>query len=98
MEPKVVNQCLPWVWQYDEKRTFNNWAHGYIHYYDGREVSEKVLEMIQQEVQECDFFGGFHALKSVAQRLRIGFVHSRTYCRYVYPKSAFLKTIVWSFQ
>ena len=107
MEPKVANQCLQsqhGLWQYDEKRTFtkqsgsgNNWAHGYnIH---GREVSEKVLEVIQREVEECDFFGGFHALQSVAGGTGSGLGSCiAEHIADMYPKSPFLNTIVWPFQ
>lgn len=76
MEPKVVQSSLKKAkksgrWRFDSTKTLafqsgsgNNWARGYHTY--GAQVRETALELIRKETEQCDFFGGFLLLQSMA--------------------------------
>mmetsp|Transcript_6826 Transcript_6826/g.10699 ORF Transcript_6826/g.10699 Transcript_6826/m.10699 type:complete len:443 (+) Transcript_6826:226-1554(+) len=76
MEPRVVHQAREFAdksksWTYAEANCHtgqsgsgNNWAHGYsVH---GPASREKVLDIIRKELEQCDLFGGFLFLQSLA--------------------------------
>ncbi|KAG6545061.1 hypothetical protein Mapa_013757 [Marchantia paleacea] len=82
MEPKVIQgimkrakttavQAHRSAWTYDAQRLVahnsgsgNNWARGY--YGHGPQCLDSVLDAIRLEVEQCDIFGGFVILQSLA--------------------------------
>ncbi|XP_066118826.1 tubulin delta chain isoform X3 [Saccopteryx bilineata] len=76
MEPKVINQTLSKAaqsgrWNYSQPSCFcqkqgsgNNWAYGYsVH---GPRHEESIMNLIQKEVEKCDFLSGFFIIMSMA--------------------------------
>ncbi|XP_074642872.1 tubulin delta chain-like [Tubulanus polymorphus] len=76
MEPKVIAQVqeeakMSKVWSYSERQQFchkrgsgNNWAHGFCTH--GPQAREIILNLVQSEVEKCDYFGGFLNIMSLA--------------------------------
>lgn len=108
MEPKVIAQTCAdarrtGLWVYPNQQQFcqkrgsgNNWAHGYsLH---GNRVSEQILNMVQREVEKCDYFGGFLALMSLAGGTGSGLgAHLTQGLRDEFPHSFIVNQVVWPY-
>ncbi|EQC31617.1 hypothetical protein, variant [Saprolegnia diclina VS20] len=109
MEPKVVMQCQDRAaasgrWQYDRTNSVcqqsgsgNNWAHGYtVH---GAASAEAILDVLQREVEHCDYFKGFHAIQSLAGGTGSGlgsFVADLLHDQF--PTAHRLHTVIWPYE
>ena len=108
MESKAISQTLSeanksgkWTYptgqQFCQKRgSGNNWAHGFLEH--GPKSAERVLEMVQREVEKCDRFGGFLILLSLAGGTGSGVGAYVTSClRDEFPHSFILNQVVWPY-
>ncbi|XP_073239406.1 tubulin delta chain-like [Porites lutea] len=108
MESKVISQTLTearktgkWTYptgqQFCQKRgSGNNWAHGFLEH--GPKSADKVLEIVQKEVEKCDRFGGFLILLSLAGGTGSGVGAYVTGClRDEFRHSFILNQVVWPY-
>jgi len=108
MESKAISQTLSeakksGLWTYPTGQQFcqkrgsgNNWAHGFLEH--GPKSAERVLEMVQREVEKCDRFGGFLILLSLAGGTGSGVGAYVTSClRDEFPHSFILNQVVWPY-
>ena len=108
MESKAISQTLSEAtksgkWTYPRGQQFcqkrgsgNNWAHGFLEH--GPKSWDKVLEMVQREVEKCDRFGGFLILLSLAGGTGSGVGAYVTGClRDEFPHSFILNQVVWPY-
>ncbi|XP_072163377.1 tubulin delta chain-like [Diadema setosum] len=106
MESKVIQNTVTTAkqsgkWRYPTRQQFcrkrgagNNWADGF--YGHGAEAEEKVMEMVQREVEKCERFGGFLSLMSVAGGTGSGVGTHITQClKDRYPQALLLNQLVW---
>ncbi|XP_072412159.1 tubulin delta chain isoform X1 [Chiloscyllium punctatum] len=108
MEPKVISHTLAKAmksgqWSYGNHSHFcqkqgsgNNWANGFcIH---GPRHEEAVLDLVQREVEQCERFGGFIAMMSLAGGTGSGLGTYITQClRDMYPNSFILNQLTWPY-
>ncbi|XP_060692189.1 tubulin delta chain isoform X2 [Hemiscyllium ocellatum] len=108
MEPKVISQTLAKAmksgqWSYGNHSYFcqkqgsgNNWANGFcIH---GPRHEEAVLDLVRREVEQCERFGGFIAMMSLAGGTGSGLGTYITQClRDMYPNSFILNQLTWPY-
>lgn len=108
MESKVISQNLEqtkksgtWTYpkgqQCHEKRgSGNNWAYGF--YEHGRHCEERVLEMVQKELEKCDRIDGFLVMMSVAGGTGSGVGACVTnVLRESFPHSFIVNQVVWPY-
>jgi len=108
MEPKVVQQSLAEVasskkWCYNENSVYyenrgsgNNWANGYLNF--GPKASEKVSELVQKQLEQCDRTGGILVMMSVAGGTGSGvgtYVTEQLYD--MNPRVTLVNQIVWPY-
>ncbi|GAQ80036.1 Delta tubulin [Klebsormidium nitens] len=108
MEPKALASTVRsarassgGVWGFDEGRLFsresgsgNNWARGF--HTHGPACRDDILNLVRKEVEECDRFGGFLTLQSVAGGTGSGLGAYAAGClRDEYPASPLLGHCVW---
>jgi hypothetical protein len=109
MEPKVVQSSVRIAkksgrWRFDTTRTLafqagsgNNWARGYNTY--GGQVRETACELIRKEVEQCDFFGGFLLLQSMAGGTGAGLgAYVAQALRDEHPHAPLLNHCVWPYE
>ncbi|EDO39408.1 predicted protein [Nematostella vectensis] len=108
MESKVISQTLSeasksGTWRYPKGQQFsqkrgsgNNWAHGFSEH--GPKSIDKVLDLVQREVEKCDRLDGFLTLLSLAGGTGSGvgaFVTNSL--RDFYPNSFIVNNVVWPY-
>ncbi len=108
MESKVIQHSMLEArrgrkWGYDSSCAYtqkrgsgNNWANGYCKH--GPPAMERIMEMVQKQVEQCDRLDGFLVLMSVAGGTGSGvgaLVTERL--RDVFPRSTILNQIVWPY-
>ncbi|OAE24570.1 hypothetical protein AXG93_2415s1520 [Marchantia polymorpha subsp. ruderalis] len=115
MEPKVIQgivkraktaavQAHRSAWTYDAQRLVaqnsgsgNNWARGY--YGHGPQCLDSVLDAIRLEVEQCDVFGGFVILQSLAGGTGAGLgAYLVEALRDEYPSSFILSHCIWPYE
>ena len=108
METKVIEASLSEArqdghWLYDSasiykghKGSGNNWANGF--YQHGPSAREGVLNIIQREVEKCDYLDGFLVLMSVAGGTGSGLgTYITTVLRDEYPTVNIINPIIWPY-
>ena len=108
MESKAVQQTLleaerTGQWSYDPSCVYvqkrgsgNNWANGYN--IQGPKASERVLEMVQSQAEQCDHLSGFLVLMSVAGGTGSGVgAYLTEFIRDNYSSNSILNAVVWPY-
>lgn len=108
MESKVVQHSISEArkskkWEYDSLCVYtqkrgagNNWANGYCNYGPG--ASDKVLDMVQRQVEKCDRVDGLLILMSVAGGTGSGVgAYVTSTLREEFPHTTILNQIVWPY-
>jgi tubulin delta len=108
MEPKVIDQSIDYalkggLFQFDSKRIFtkqsgsgNNWAYGYSTH--GPRNWDTISNLIRSEVEECDQFGGFVILQSLAGGTGSGvgtFITEQL--RDEFPSVSLINQVIWPY-
>ena len=108
MEPKAVQASLTEArrggsWLYDpvsvykgQKGSGNNWANGF--YCHGPRANASISDIIQREVEKCDYFEGFLVLMSVAGGTGSGMgTYITETLRDEYPNSVLVNPVIWPY-